>query len=644
MPAFNPYSVLDSFDGNLFGGGIGAKRPMRQLPVPTGKQPTNPYSFTGQDQYGTFQGGGDMPKPPIDYMGQDLTGRTNQRQPLAPSYGREEVNPIAWAGLLPGGPPIFDPNIPGSPKPELGGFTPSDQTNPYAAPNANQMHIMSANNVGVQNPTQSVANNPYASMFPTFNANDLSWQFNNMAIGEGGNERMSALPTLGTLGNVRNYFPEWDQLNPNNYMFTQLDPNNMELMVKTAAKEGTVVPYSLQNGQWTPNYEGRRTQAWDTGNSFQNRALAMIAGGALASPYITQMVGGMGAAAPAVGGTVGQGLPASLGGIEGIIGGSTAAPSLSAGLGTGFAGTAPITGTLPSIVPGALTGAGAAGIGMAPSLSSIFPSVGSGLGPTVEAAAGLGGLEGGAAAGLGGQGLGSGSGAFVGEGAASGIPAWDSAAGGGSLLDRLSGLGSRVGNLGSSVGRLLGGAGGAGGRAGGVGGGGGLAGLIAALYGSNAQENYADQLNQFIQEMRSNANPYMTRLQESYTNPQAYLESPEMQARLGIEANKLTGIDASKGRLSNDIQRTKLLQDYGMSALNDYRTGLRNTVQNLWNPNQVFQAQALMGAADAAKYSDLARLLGQGTQGGFSVGNTVNDIKSIIDAGGDLWDFIKDWF
>ena len=65
MPAFNPYSVLDSFDGNLFGGGIGAKRPMRQLPVPTGKQPTNPYSFTGQDQYGTFAGGGDMTPIPL---------------------------------------------------------------------------------------------------------------------------------------------------------------------------------------------------------------------------------------------------------------------------------------------------------------------------------------------------------------------------------------------------------------------------------------------------------------------------------------------------------------------------------------------------------------------------------------------------
>jgi hypothetical protein len=218
---------------------------------------------------------------------------------------------------------------------------------------------------------------------------------------------------------------------------------------------------------------------------------------------------------------------------------------------------------------------------------------------------------------------------------------------GAGLLDRLGGLGNRVGSLGSTAGRLFGGgAGGMGGGQGGAGGGGGgsLASLIAAMYGTNAQSRYADQLNQFISEMRANANPYMSRLQESYTNPQAYLQSPEMQARLGLEANRLTGIDASKGRLANDIQRTKLLQDYGMAGLNDYRTGLRNTVQNLWNPNQVFQAQALMGAADASRYSDLARLLGQGSQGGFNVGNTVNDIRSVIDAGGDLWDVIKDWW
>lgn len=504
MAPLNPYSVMNSFDGTMYGGGIGAKRPMRQFPTLPNKNPqTNPYSFTGQDQYGTLQGGG-------------------------------------MSGI---------------------------------APNANQMAIRSANNVGVQNPTQNVANNPYASMFPSFNASDLSFADNYMTVGEGGNERTDRLPGLGTLSNVRNYYPEFDSLRNDTHMFMQqnrqggYDPNAMELLIKTAGKEGTRVPYTLQNGQWVPDYSALSTQNWDTGNSFQNRALAMIAGGALASPYITQALGAGATGAAGAAGAGGMGSAGGLSGIDALI---------------------------------------AAGEGIAPIASSATPTA---LGSAGSAALGSG-------IGLGGA---------------------------GGLSGLLSGLGNRTGNLGSAAGRLLGGGGGGqGGR--GAGGGGGLAGLVAALYGSNAQENYADQLNQFISEMRANANPYMTRLQESYTNPEAYMNSPEMQARLGLEANRLTGIDASKGRLSNDIQRTKLLQDYGMAGLNDYRTGLRNTVQNLWNPNQVFQAQAMMGAMDSAKYSDLARLLGQGTQGGFNVGDTVGDIRSIIDAGGDLWDYIKGWF
>lgn len=152
-------------------------------------------------------------------------------------------------------------------------------------------------------------------MFPQFAAGDLKFTENNMPIGEGSNERMSALPTLGTLGNVRNYYPEWDELNPNNYLFTQLDPNNMELMVKTAAKEGTVVPYSLQNGQWTPNYNAARQQEYDTGRTFQNRALLSIVGGALGSAFL----GPAASAGQAAGGGGLSGIDALIAAGEGIV-------------------------------------------------------------------------------------------------------------------------------------------------------------------------------------------------------------------------------------------------------------------------------------------------------------------------------------
>lgn len=208
--------------------------------------------------------------------------------------------------------------------------------------------------LGMQNPQAGMRNpsNPFASMFPTsFSANDLTFTPDRMSIGEGSNERISTSPGRGSLANVGNYFQGQTDLNPNNYMFRQvtsqdgmgIDPNAMELMIKSGAKEGTVMPYTLQNGQWVPNTSAMRTQNWDTNPGDQNRALAMIAAAALASPYITQMVGAgaAGAGTGAGGLTMTQGAPITWG----------------AGMNTGI--------TSAGMVPGvgaAAGGAGAAGV------------------------------------------------------------------------------------------------------------------------------------------------------------------------------------------------------------------------------------------------------------------------------------------
>ena len=247
--------------------------------------------------------------------------------------------------------------------PSMGGFTPGNQTNPYAAGVYPQ--------VGMQNPQLGMQNpsNPFASMFPTsFNSSDLTFTPDRMTIGEGSNERISTSPGRGSLANVGNYFQGQTELNPNNYMFRQvtsqdgmgIDPNAMELMIKSGAKEGTVMPYTLQNGQWVPNTSAMRTQNWDTGNSFQNMGLGLVAAGALASPYITQALGaGAGAGTGAGGLTMTQGAPITWG----------------AGMNTGI--------TSASMVPGvgaAAGGAGAAGAGAAGVGGSAASSGGSLLG------------------------------------------------------------------------------------------------------------------------------------------------------------------------------------------------------------------------------------------------------------------------
>ncbi len=146
------------------------------------------------------------------------------------------------------------------------------------------------------------------------------------------------------------------------------NPNGFSLKIKTADKQGTIIPYVLQGDEWVPQQHGIQQVQWDTNSGARDflPALAVVT-----APFwmsgLTSLLGAGGGAAGAAGGAAASsgaasGLPASLGGIEGVISGATASPDLMAGLGTGFAGTGPMTGTLPSIVPGALTGAGAAGL------------------------------------------------------------------------------------------------------------------------------------------------------------------------------------------------------------------------------------------------------------------------------------------
>lgn len=131
-------------------------------------------------------------------------------------------------------------------------------------------------------------------MFPQFAAGDITFAdaFDHVGDMAVSGTQPGRLAGRGSLSNVGNYYQGLTDLNPSNYFFSQADPggnyspNQMNLMIKTGKKEGTVVPYSLQNGQWLPDYNAAKTQVWDTGNSFQNMGLALVAGGALGSAFL----------------------------------------------------------------------------------------------------------------------------------------------------------------------------------------------------------------------------------------------------------------------------------------------------------------------------------------------------------------------
>ena len=171
--------------------------------------------------------------------------------------------------------------------------------------------------------------------------------------------------------------------------------------------------------------------------------------------------------------------------------------------------------------------------------------------------------------------------------------------------------------------------------------------ILAGLYGADGARDYARDLKEQAARMRVEADPYLRRLQESYDNPNAYFESPEAKAMLGIEANRLTGIDSARGNLSNDIGRTKLLQDYGAARMNDYRTGLRGAISNIYKPEAVAQLYGAASRTENNQWAGLASALGNvtGGQGGVgNVGDWIKDIRGIVDGGKEVYDWIKSWF
>lgn len=83
----------------------------------------------------------------------------------------------------------------------------------------------------------------------------------------------------------------------------------------------------------------------------------------------------------------------------------------------------------------------------------------------------------------------------------------------------------------------------------------------------NIQRDWAERLYQ-------DRAQFLQRLARTYTNPEEFLSGPEYQALSRTTLDQLQRQDAAKGRLANDVQRQKLMQDYAFEYLNKYRSGL----------------------------------------------------------------------
>lgn len=415
---------------------------------------------------------------------------------------------------------------------------------------------------------------------------------------------------------AQKYGSIWDNMFDQNSNFNwtprEGSDNLWNLMVKSGDKEGSQVAYGLKDGYYQPIEGSQASQYWDTNSSFQNSSLLKMLALAVGANMIPSggPVPGTETAGATLGGTGGS-LPAGFDSMGQLLQGAstTGGTPLVNGIGTGFGGVGATTGTMGSILP---TSAAVGGLGAIP-----------GVGTALD--------MGGIANYLGGPGA--------------GMPT------GGGAPPTGGGSGTQSPSILDSIKQLFGGGGSGGtGGTGGTGTGGqnfsNLANLLSAWYSRNAMSGYSDEMRNLATAMQNQANPYMQKLEQSYTDPNAYFNSPDVKARLELESNRLTGIDAQKSRLSNPIERDMLLQKYSAKDIGDYRSGLQNSIRSVYTPDSIAKLYGTAFANDAAKNSALVGATGNWLAGGGAGQNTNvwDQISGAIDAGEDIWDSISSWF
>lgn len=115
----------------------------------------------------------------------------------------------------------------------------------------------------------------------------------------------------------------------------------------------------------------------------------------------------------------------------------------------------------------------------------------------------------------------------------------------------------------------------------------------AGIYGMNQANQNRRAMQQIAQPMQQ----YQQRLNETYTNPQAYLSSPEAKAMQSQLAQQMLRRDAASGRRSQYGARANELNQQMLSQLGNYRKGLAS----LYNPSVQGQlTSAIQGQSPGA--------------------------------------------
>lgn len=108
-----------------------------------------------------------------------------------------------------------------------------------------------------------------------------------------------------------------------------------------------------------------------------------------------------------------------------------------------------------------------------------------------------------------------------------------------------------------------------------------LQGMNAQAFNQNLAANTANQ--QAFRDQLAAAQGYNTQLQNTYTNPNEYLNSPEAQASRSLAMQKLLAQQSAAGRRTSGLAAQNQLMANQLNNLQAYRQGLRQAIQY---PNQ----------------------------------------------------------
>lgn len=110
---------------------------------------------------------------------------------------------------------------------------------------------------------------------------------------------------------------------------------------------------------------------------------------------------------------------------------------------------------------------------------------------------------------------------------------------------------------------------------------GGILDLASAAFSSNRNAQTQEELMKMYKPYGDEAQKYMGRLEQTYTDPQSYLFSPEYQAIQKTVAEQLGRQDAARGNNANSLGRQAKLEQLAMSNLGNYRQGINQTMGSL---------------------------------------------------------------